>query len=190
MSAPSETPSTNPDLESFREQWRAEVRARVPGGGGGGGGSSTQQPHRHRHRATSSVAAHPTSQPPPPTHKPPVLKDYEDDYVQPRSFDEAVVEAAGGDDGEVKVAGKEPVSALEHYEKAVERESAGSLGDSLRLYRKAFRVSWWCMSWDLWDYANNCLSRWMIGLIRCIGISTFLRLLLRRQLRRGWLRLL
>lgn len=35
---------------------------------------------------------------------------------------------------------KEPESALEHYEKAVERESQGNLGDSLNLYRKAFRV--------------------------------------------------
>lgn len=35
---------------------------------------------------------------------------------------------------------REPRSALEHYEKAVERESQGSLGDSVSLYRRAFRV--------------------------------------------------
>lgn len=35
---------------------------------------------------------------------------------------------------------QEPVSALEHYEKAVEKEALGSLGDSLRHYRTAFRV--------------------------------------------------
>lgn len=34
----------------------------------------------------------------------------------------------------------EPVTALDHYERAVEKESQGSLGDSLMLYRKAFRV--------------------------------------------------
>lgn len=33
-----------------------------------------------------------------------------------------------------------PESALEHYEKAVEKETQGSLGESLSLYRKAFRV--------------------------------------------------
>lgn len=33
-----------------------------------------------------------------------------------------------------------PESALEHYEKAVEKEAQGSLGESLSLYRKAFRV--------------------------------------------------
>lgn len=38
-------------------------------------------------------------------------------------------------------AGQEPRSALEHYEKAVEKESEGRLGDSLSLYRKAFKVS-------------------------------------------------
>ncbi|KAM7222883.1 hypothetical protein V8F06_001781 [Rhypophila decipiens] len=145
----------NPDLESFREQWRAEVRARQPATAG-----PSNQPQLQHHRATlpSSAAGgvtsshtrlggHPRSQPPPPTHKPPVLKDYEDDYVQPRSFDEpAAATSAGGDGDAVPGSGpstaapKEPVSALEHYEKAVERETAGSLGDSLRLYRKAFRM--------------------------------------------------
>ena len=35
---------------------------------------------------------------------------------------------------------EEPRSALDHYELAVERESEGSLGDSLNHYRKAYRV--------------------------------------------------
>lgn len=34
-----------------------------------------------------------------------------------------------------------PGSALEHYERAAEKESEGKLGESLRLYRKAFRVN-------------------------------------------------
>ena len=38
------------------------------------------------------------------------------------------------------MAQKEPRSALEHFEKAVEKEAEGSLGDSLDLYRKAYRV--------------------------------------------------
>lgn len=91
------------------------------------------------------MGGHPRSQPPPPTHKPPVLRDYEDDYVQPRSFDEPEAVAPTVGDGEAASAStgpKEPVSALDYYEKAVEREAAGSLGDSLKLYRKAFRVSY------------------------------------------------
>ncbi|KAL9124650.1 MAG: hypothetical protein Q9217_006036 [Psora testacea] len=35
---------------------------------------------------------------------------------------------------------REPSSALEHYERAVEREGEGSLGDSLNHYRKAYRL--------------------------------------------------
>jgi F-box protein 9 len=35
---------------------------------------------------------------------------------------------------------QEPTSALEHYEKAVEKESQGNLGDSVNLYRKAFKL--------------------------------------------------
>lgn len=35
---------------------------------------------------------------------------------------------------------REPHSALDHYELAVERESEGSLGDSLNHYRKAYRL--------------------------------------------------
>jgi len=58
--------------------------------------------------------------------------------VPPKSFGEPVVAQATPE----RVLGKasEPVSALDHYEKAVEREVAGKLGDSLNLYRKAFRV--------------------------------------------------
>ncbi|KAF1938956.1 hypothetical protein EJ02DRAFT_382688 [Clathrospora elynae] len=35
---------------------------------------------------------------------------------------------------------REASSALEHYEKAVEKESQGSMGDSVNLYRKAFKL--------------------------------------------------
>ena len=46
------------------------------------------------------------------------------------------------DDDEFTVKGpsKEPKSALEHFERAVERESQGNLGDSLSHYRKAYRL--------------------------------------------------
>lgn len=38
---------------------------------------------------------------------------------------------------------KEPSTALEHYERAVEKETQGNLGDSMRHYRRAFKV---CLS--------------------------------------------
>ncbi|CCC10299.1 hypothetical protein SMACR_02876 [Sordaria macrospora] len=141
----------NPDLESFREQWRAEVRARQPTAQASSSSSSSQQPQQQQ--TTVSVAElaaehhlHPRKPPPAPAKKVVAPRqDYEDDYVQPRSFDAPNDGAAApststqGGWTANKVM-KDPVTALDHYEKAVEREAAGSLGDSLKLYRKAFRM--------------------------------------------------
>ncbi|RQM08392.1 hypothetical protein DH86_00002632, partial [Scytalidium sp. 3C] len=70
-----------------------------------------------------------------------------DEHVQTLSFDGPApssaapdaIEGAPKEDSE-KTGSREPRTALEHYEKAVERETLGSLGDSLSLYRKAFRM--------------------------------------------------
>ena len=43
----------------------------------------------------------------------------------------------------------EPTSALEHFERAVEKEAEGNLGDSLSHYRKAYRVSYGRYEWQL-----------------------------------------
>ncbi|KAK0656596.1 hypothetical protein B0T16DRAFT_425137 [Cercophora newfieldiana] len=139
---------SNPDLESFREQWRAEVRARHP--------APAATPALTPAQPTTSAAAGPSTSslslpnaanaprkpPPPPTKAPVAVRDGDDDYVQPRAFDD-LLSAQAGTSTERPVAGpssSEPVSALEYYEKAVEREAAGKLGDSLTLYRKAFRM--------------------------------------------------
>ena len=45
----------------------------------------------------------------------------------------------------------EPQTALEHYERAVEKEGLGSLGESVDLYRKAFKV---CVA-DDWCYQHH-----------------------------------
>lgn len=44
------------------------------------------------------------------------------------------------DDFSARGSSKEPKSALEHFERAVEKESQGNLGDSLSHYRKAYRL--------------------------------------------------
>ena len=76
--------------------------------------------------------------------KKPVVQERDEDYAQPRSFDEPVVVSASAASLPKAQTGAstadEPASALDYYEKAVEREGAGKLGDSLKLYRKAFRV--------------------------------------------------
>lgn len=146
---------TNPDLESFREQWRAEVRARQPATTQQASSSSSQQQQQQHQPTTHSTAAelaaehhlHPRKPPPAPAKKAvaPRHQDYEDDYVQPRSFDApndgaAVASTSTQGGWTVNKTIKDPVTALDHYEKAVEKEAAGSLGDSLKLYRKAFRV--------------------------------------------------
>jgi F-box protein 9 len=83
----------------------------------------------------------PRKPPPPATKKAVTAQDGDDEYVQPRVFDDTVVAQTAASAERVQAGGSsEPVSALDHYEKAVEREAAGKLGDSLSLYRKAFRV--------------------------------------------------
>ncbi|KAH8899450.1 hypothetical protein GQ53DRAFT_741578 [Thozetella sp. PMI_491] len=134
---------TNQELDSFREQWRAEVRARHP----------TQPPQSPSQSAPAGPSEQPSASllPPSGTSEPPrtadparrpAWHDRDDDYVQARSFDEDAPAAPtnkNADESET-AKGKEPVTALEHYEKAVEKEAIGSLGESLRLYRKAFRI--------------------------------------------------
>jgi F-box protein 9 len=125
------------ELESFREQWRAEVRARNPASAAGPSSSTTSsgQPRR---------PGGPARKPPLPARKP-LLADIDEEHVGRKSVDgsDAVVAGAEAsqDRGQGSTSkGKQPVSALDHYEAAVEKETAGSLGDSLKLYRKAFRV--------------------------------------------------
>ncbi|KAI1384059.1 uncharacterized protein F4822DRAFT_59634 [Hypoxylon trugodes] len=138
------------ELENFRQQWRAEVSARSRNTTGSqqqsqsqqqrsdpnqAGPSSNKPPKRSEfgHKKASSRTVHP-------------LED-EDEYYHAQSFDEPdPSKAIGGqrlghqDAVSAKDKEKEPQTALDFYEKAVERETSGKLGDSLQLYRKAFRM--------------------------------------------------
>jgi F-box protein 9 len=142
------TEESNPELESFREQWRAEVQSKHSAPGSSRQQQQQQQSRQQRAAGPSSTqpraapATGPRGKPPQPAQKLPA-QEPDDDYVQSQSFDEPGIDAQTLtlETGRPKATeGAEPVSALEHYEKAVEREAAGNLGDSLRLYRKAFRV--------------------------------------------------
>lgn len=130
------------ELESFREQWRAEVRAKKPAGTAGqaqpaqpGPSSSIPAVPARSHHRTSAPPRHLVG-----SHQKPVAKDNDDDDFQAESYD-LPSEDTGPARASAAAVVEEPVTALEHYEKAVERETQGSLGDSLQLYRKAFRVS-------------------------------------------------
>jgi F-box protein 9 len=119
----------NPELETFRQQWRAEVSARAQADG-----NKAAKPSKASRRPppitslSSSIALKSVKE--------------DEDHVEPQTFSSPDGSSHPEEHvGSSSKPGKEPQSALDHYEKAVERESQGSLGDSLDLYRKAFRVS-------------------------------------------------
>ena len=122
---------SNPELETFRQQWRAEVSARAQVDGNKA--SKSSKTPRRPPPITSLSSSIPLKS---------VKED--EDPVEPQAFtglDGPSSPEEHGGKSSWTTDGKVPQSALDHYEKAVERESQGSLGDSLDLYRKAFRVN-------------------------------------------------
>ncbi|KAI9770948.1 MAG: hypothetical protein M1840_002652 [Geoglossum simile] len=131
----------NPELESFREQWRREVIVRsnkdwppsVP---------SKLEPKTPESRLAPTSA--PRREDSGEEEDIITIKKHHDladkDFtsrlggggILGNSSNSARRGSVGADDA--------PLSALEHYEKAVEKESQGNLGDSLDLYRKAYRM--------------------------------------------------
>lgn len=136
-------------LEQFRQEWRNEVSAR----------SKQQaikpeeiqpqsQPQPSRRRDSTSKPERPQNKPP---TRHPLADVKDDDYASDSDHAESsksrMIERIEGlrvrdtdEDDFGGASSKEPNSALEHYEKAVEKESQGSLGDSLSHYRKAYRL--------------------------------------------------
>jgi len=130
----------NPELESFRQQWRAEVSARSKLD------DSKTNPKVNGAQAPKSLRRL-SGQPGPPEKGKGKQKEDEEASEDIPAFQSFEVQTRGpsSDNEDIdgfgsKTGSREPRSALEHYEKAVERESQGNLGDSLKLYRKAFRV--------------------------------------------------
>jgi F-box protein 9 len=134
---PKDVPAnTEAELESFRQKWREEVTARAKGKAPATS-SSSSKPHASRSNAPD---IHPHSQARQQSSE-------EVDEVTPyayhdlgekqhgRRLDETSAQTAAA-----LAASQEPSSALEHYEKAVEKESQGKLGDSVAHYRRAFKV--------------------------------------------------
>lgn len=122
---------SNPELESFRQQWKAEVSAKARAEGS----KATSSPE------SSRAHPRPPAAPRIAVDKAPKAAHEEEDHAEPLPFSGLDPPRVGAERQESsKVGGVEPRSALEHYEKAVEKESQGSLGDSLAHYRKAFKV--------------------------------------------------
>ncbi|CAG8075626.1 unnamed protein product [Penicillium salamii] len=123
----------NAELESFRRQWREEVT------------------RRSRPKTSTPPAPTPTAPPlsrlPPTRHEASHRNEVEEEGPPLASFDpdelaqqvgELSVEPAAEDFSRREAV--EPTSALEHFERAVEKEAEGNLGDSLSHYRKAYRL--------------------------------------------------
>ena len=139
---------SNPELESFRQQWRAEVSARTQGDGSQASKSSKAGPSKSVRRPPpiTRLASNSIQKP---------SEEQNDNFGPPKSS-----QLDGSSSLEIesnpKSSKTEPESALEHYERAVERESQGQLGDSLSLYRKAYRVRrTWAISRYLIYLANE-----------------------------------
>ena len=143
---------TNEELERFRKQWQEEVTAKAKSSTIAVGSANVVT-------TTKSTGAVKPFAPLKPSQ---ILREeeaeYHDDSEDDLSFSQGPSgsNGAGYEGGEYtgienkedgyrigsgsKQKQKEPRSALEHYERAVERENEGILGDSLNLYRKAYRL--------------------------------------------------
>ena len=137
------TQDTYGELERFRKQWREEVIARSKGG------PSEQQSALKQHAEDVSstlgepVTRYPLVPPAASTRAGPTDKANQEEHDEDeRSETRRYQDLEEKDEARRMETGpREPQSALEHYEKAVDRENEGNLGDSLTYYRKAYRVS-------------------------------------------------
>lgn len=123
---------SNPELESFRQEWRAEVTARTKSDISRSARAAENQSNRVIRKPLASSSKSETDKIQQEIEEPAQI------YTEPNESNQIVHNDIQGFIS--KSAAREPQSALDHYEKAVERENQGSLGDSVALYRKAFKV--------------------------------------------------
>ncbi|OHE92711.1 F-box domain-containing protein [Colletotrichum orchidophilum] len=131
-----EPPKLDSELESFRQQWQTELKHKreVP---------EAREPRSKREASSSSKQSVAAEIPKSVVAKRSQVEE-DEEYAQSLVFDEPAPIVSGsnleGQSGPSTKEAKELVSALDHFEEAVEKEAIGSLGDSLKLYRKAFRM--------------------------------------------------
>ncbi|KAH8727045.1 hypothetical protein GQ44DRAFT_704448 [Phaeosphaeriaceae sp. PMI808] len=135
--------TTESELESFRQKWREEVTAKTKGKATvaltsptktTSSSSKSRPPRSNAPDAASSSHTRQRSLEHVDEVAPHVYHDL-GEKQHGRRLDETSTETAAA-----LTSGREPTTALEHYEKAVEKESEGRLGDSLGLYRQAFKL--------------------------------------------------
>lgn len=131
----------NPDLEIFRKQWQEEVTARSTARAQIPSSVRAYSSHERPDKSKAKTALPPSN----------ILSEEADvvDGISAQAYhdlddkdDTRRLGVEGSKHPQSCQMLKEPQSALEHYEKAIEREDQGNLGDSLNLYRKAYRVGY------------------------------------------------
>lgn len=132
-------PDAEAELEAFRQRWREEVSARNQNNNAA---LSTRVNEKRLERARGAPPpAHATAGPS--TQRP---KEHYNEEVEPKAYhdlpdkEDALKLGTDGQNHNRDAVFKEPNSALEHYERAVEKETQGNLGESIRHYRTAFKV--------------------------------------------------
>ncbi|KAK8175081.1 hypothetical protein IWX90DRAFT_423242 [Phyllosticta citrichinensis] len=126
--------ATEAELESFRRKWREEVQARTKQKAGPS--QTTGAPAQ----ASSSKAQSARR-----NKAPAIAADHERregiDEAEPHAYHDLGEKESGRKLNEpAPPLAKVPESALELYEEAVKREAQGKLGDSVNLYRRAFKL--------------------------------------------------
>jgi F-box protein 9 len=125
---------TEEELEKFRQTWREEVSSR----------RRSQHRETRIEQSSSGQSADKQTWSPKPSVR--HIAGHHDTEFEPRTYHDIEEKDGGRRIGDEKssimgVAGlPSPKTALEHYERAVEKEGQGSLGESLAHYRKAFKV--------------------------------------------------
>ena len=131
---------TAEELEAFRQKWKQEVTARSKAGSSISAKGPSQSSSSKPHAAGNPYRRAPS--PPAPDYA--ARTNGTDDDAEDHGFhdveDKDGARRPRGTEGSHQNPRREPGSALEHYERAVEREGDGNLGDSLSHYRQAYRL--------------------------------------------------
>ena len=127
------------ELEAFRQRWREEVSARNRRSG------QTSARAQHDPKELKDAALRPPWTSGPSTARRKEHIDYSEDIEPPKPYHDlpdSEERLKLGTDGQNhdRAGFTEPSSALDHYEHAVEKETQGLLGDSIKHYRTAFKV--------------------------------------------------
>lgn len=131
------------ELESFRQKWLADLRSKREGDSSPSSSSNTSAPVAASSASTITISSRRQNGPPSPRSLRKPLWD-EGDYLSGYNFDELPsTQTAASQTQESKAPEKTKrlVSALDHFEEAMQKEAIGNMGDSLKLYRQAYRVS-------------------------------------------------